>query len=98
MALYDGIQEKIPVFIASFAGSVVSLILRGDRSLWTGFGTFTSGIVIGYYGGNIFAVHVGISDTAGTAVMAMAGRQIASWITMISVKDMVSIFSKGKTP
>jgi xanthine/uracil/vitamin C permease (AzgA family) len=98
MALWDGIQDKVPVMIASFAGAVVSVVIRGDRAVWTGFGNFSAGFVIGFYFGGILAIHVGISEVAGSVIMALAGRQIASWLTGLSVKEMVALFTKGKTP
>jgi xanthine/uracil/vitamin C permease (AzgA family) len=97
LAWYDGIKDNIPILAASFSGSVVSVIIRSDRTIWTGVGTFSSGMVIGCYGGDLLASHIGISNVAGSVLMALAGRQIASWVTGLSIKDAIAIFSRGKT-
>jgi hypothetical protein len=98
MAMLDGLQDKIPIIVASFSGAVLSVVIRGDKSVWAGFGNFLSGLVVGIYGGSLLAAHTGISDVAGSVIMALIGRQITAWLTGISIKDVISYFAKGKSP
>lgn len=91
------VEHNAALLIASIIGSTVSVVARGDRTLWGVFASFLSGVFAGWYLSDVIHVYVPVPKEPLAAILAIMGRDLVGHIIRAGRENPLSLFNSFRT-